>query len=365
MTRTASDAKRRGAAVLIINFARSREVFVLPSLYFTTSFFAARTPARLLQIKLWYGPPSRAVASSVVLYGSGGRTANRLKSIGSTVPFQSLTHDARAGACARAHIGGVQNYRTLELNHKNQHSCGFDGSTPVLLRFCSRTRNKQWGGYATSAFADAAGGRRLASCLDLGVDRRAARRKFRRWARAAGVGCALIGAGGSAGGNRAISVGYAGAIRRVGMAVSERSAFFVSVQCFARTLCKPARLSDGAAAVGLAAPAGQREVSCRSTGGTPPSAARLVPLSHAQPIFRVSADLRNRWSMSGPQDRDGRLTCRLQMGSGVDRLPMFAGVRRGGASGMRQERVGVQGGVLGWGRSRETLTLWGGSTRVN
>lgn len=365
MTRTASDAKRRGAAVLIINFARPREVFGLPSQYFASSFFAAQTPTRANQIKLWYGRSSRCFASSVVLYGSGGRTAKRLKSNGSTVLFQSLTHDACAGARARAHIGGVQNYRTLELNHKTQQSCEVDGSTPVLLRFCSRTGNKQWGGYATSAFADVGDGRQLGDRLDLGVDRRAARGKFWRWAQPVAVARRSGGVARGVDGNRAISAVYVGAIGRVGMPVSEWSAISVVFQCVAVAVCKPARLSDGPAAVALAAPIGRGGRRAGREGGTPPSAARPVTLPFAQPIFRGSADLRNRCPATTVGFRERRLTSGRKMGSGVCRLPSIAGARRGGAKAMRQERVGVQGGVLGWGRSRERMTLWGGAAGVN
>lgn len=365
MTRTASDAKRRGAAVLSINFTRPREVFALPPQYFALSFSASLTPTRANQIKLWYGRLSRCFAGSVVLTGSGGRTAKRLKSIGSTVLFQSLTHDAFAGARARAHIGGVQNYRTVELNHIIQHFCEVDGSTPVLLRFCSRTGNKQWGGYASCAFADVGGGRQLGDGLDLGVDRRAARGKFWRWARPVAVAGRSGGVARGADGNRAISAAYAGAIGRVGMPVSEWSAISVAFQCVALAVCKPARLSDGRGAVGLGSPIGQGGCSAGGEGGTPPSAARPVLLSSAQPIFRGSADLRNRCSATTVGFLEGRLTSGRKMGSGVCRLPSIAGARRGGAKAVRQERVGVQGGVLGWGRSHERMTLWGGSAGVN
>lgn len=357
MTRAASGAQRSGAAAL--NLSRLRDILLTSTQYSGSSFFVPRTPARWGLQKGWRRPGGSTFTGSVVLYGSGGRTTKRLKSNGSMVPFQSLTRDACADARARTHIETPQNHRTIEPRVFLYIRQPVSGSAAVLCPVRSRTGNKQWGGYALPAFAGSSG-------PDLGPCGGSARRNFRRRVRlagAAGRAIAPIGAveqlRDAAERNRAISAGYAGRSGHVGMGVSERCRISIADQCLAAGLRQPAGLAGRSAGAavdqgGLALPA---------EGGTPPTAARLVPSSLAQPIFCVSADLRIR--RPAGRTAPGAKLDAWKSGRGSGSYPACTDRTRGAPAVLSSFGSGCRGCFLVPAESREPTTLWGGSTHVN
>lgn len=357
MTCAASVAQRSGAAAPKLTFALQREDYTIACDYLLNSFFVARTPARLNRLWMWAQAGRRRFAGSMVPIGSGGRTTKRLKSNGSMVLFYSLSRDVCAGACARTYKGEVQNHRTIELNPKTVICQSFGSSGSVLQRFYARTGINNgvditslpslWSSASIRALTE---GRRRES---FGAGRA-------RPGQAGAAVASIVGAGA----DRAISMAYAGPMGRVGMAVLERSAFFVRYQCVGDMVRKPAGLAGAVALGASASPVGTGGVVPIGEGGTPPSAARSHSLTCAQPIFRISAPIPFR--RIDRTDRDSRLNCDGQMGSGDCRLFLVAMGRRGSAGQIeRREWVGVQGVVLGWGRSRLPATLWGGAASVN
>ncbi len=347
MTRAASGAKRSGAAAQYSS--RLRVIMPLPAQYFTFSFFVPRTPARRDRRWMWAGRGPVGIAGSVVLHGPGGRTANLLTGLGSVVLFYGPSRDARAEAGRRVRHEDYQNHRTTEPIEKTSHPLGVGGSAPVLSVRLVGTGNKQWGGYAPHAFA-------ASSSADQGLDRAAARGNFSAWARPAGVEVAPIGAIGAVRGNGGFPPFSGVPIGPVGMAMLERAAGMADIRHLRGVRIQPARL-----AVCDQAPRG---VDAGRRGGTPPSAARLPSISQAQPIFRVSSDLRFRWSVPAVA---GRRECwGAKTGSGVLGLFLLDQARRAKAAlGRLIGWVGVQEEVRSWGREPEAATLWGRLASVN
>lgn len=360
-TRVASGAQRSGAAThSFIYLARRQEYCATLAHDFAYSFFVPRTPARWPQQRLWGGQPrgSNGPGGAVLWFrsGQGGRTANPLENRGSVVLFCGPTRDARTCTAAHACRDHRQNHRTIEPQNENGRNQPLSSVDAVLSRFCRSASNKIEGGYCPAASA-------LAPSADQGLFAGSAGGKFWRQMRLAavaagpiGAGAQLRGASGRNGGFLRVSVPPIG---RVGTAMSERIAQSGGLPCFFGVRRKLLRLSPAAAST----PPG---VGAVRQGGTPPSAPRPVSRSYAQPVFRVSADLRIRWILTDVMDRDGRVSCWTGMGSGVRILAGASGDRGEGALDRgRQHRVGVQEMVLGWGRNRETSTLWGGLQRVN
>lgn len=357
MTRAASGAQRSGAAAL--NLSRLRDILLTSAQYSGSSFFVPRTPARWGLQKGWRRPGGSTFTGSVVLYGSGGRTAKRLKSNGSMVPFQSLTRDACADARARTHIETPQNHRTIEPRVFLYIRPPLSGSAAVLCPVRSRTGNKQWGEYPLLAFADP-------SRPDQGPCAGSARGKFRRRVR---LGAAVGASAGAIGAvaqlrdlverNRAISAGYAGRCGRVGMGVSERLGIIVADQCLGRTLRQPAGLAGHAAGAGrdLGGLAADRR------GGTPPIAAPALSSSLAQPIFCVSVDLRIRRPVG--RIAPGAKLDAWKSGRGSGSYPASADRMRDAPASRSGFGSGCRGCFLVPAESREPATLWGGSTHVN
>lgn len=356
MTRAASGAKRSGAAAQYSS--RLRVILPLPPQYLIFSFFAPRTPARWLRRRLRVRSGRERFAGSVVLHGTGGRTAKHLKTNGSVVLFWSPSRDARADACRRTRIENPQNHRTTEPIEKYEVSLGVRGSASVLLRFCSPGLHKKWGGYSISAFAGSI-------VPDQGSDGGAGRENFSAWARLGWAAGRSIEAGRcdrpAARGNGGFPP-FPGVLSgRVGMAALERRAKITAIRGFAGGRCKPAGLRG----VGLAAPIGVGGVQRPAVGGTPPSAAAFVPFPFAQPIFRISSDLRfRRGADQALVVGERRLTGGAKMGSGeTDALTRCHGPT--GAKQNRQERVGVDGGVLGRLKYQRISTLCGEVQGVN
>ncbi|WEK43631.1 MAG: hypothetical protein P0Y64_02015 [Candidatus Sphingomonas colombiensis] len=375
MTRAASGAQRSGAAALIIILRDRCEYFAPCHEHFATSyFFAPRAPARCRQRKIeasWLQP---APPGSVVLVGSGDRTAKHLKSIGSAVLFWSLTRDARADMRPYMRKGDIQNHRTIELDHKSYVSVEVSGSLAVLwfrkavyLHLGAPTKgsilnrlpvlaaNKQWGGYCLNAFA--AQGR-----PDQGLFGRAARRNFRGWARLAVRSITAIAADGglieAPRGNGGFLPFFGGAQGRVGFASLDRCGFAHAFQGVAAARIQPA----GLAATLAEGPGGR----LAAEGGTPPTGLSISLRPQAQPIFGVSSRFEiRRDAASTVLDLVGRKLTMPETGSGVsDFRCRLAGWRHRAQSIGCQVRVGENGISLGRGRSRD-LTLWGELASVN
>lgn len=360
-TRVASGAQRSGAATLRFVYLTQRSDYCAMLAHdFTFSFFAPRTPAHWLQQRLCAtssrGPDGPGGAVLWFYRDRWSRTAKSLKNRGSMVLFWSPTRDVCTGACAHACREHPQNHRTIEPQNENGRNQPFLKADLVLSRFCGSGGIKIGGGYCASVPP-------LAASADQGLFAGSASGKFWRQIRlaagAAGpiaVGGQLRDAGGRNGGFLRVSACLNG---RVGMAMSEWIAQSSGLPCFFGVRRKLIRLSQAAAWA-------PRGVGAARQGGTPPSAARPVSCSYAQPVSQVSTDLRIRRVPAVAMDRDGRVSCWTGMGSGVRSLRSVSGDRGGSALEQgQQRRVGVQDMVLGWGRNRETTTLWGGSHGVN
>jgi len=375
MTRMANGAQRSGAAMLSLVFTQPREDYEHASRILSSFFFCVSpTPARWLQGHLGARWPGGQSPGSVVLHGTGGRTAKHLKSNGSVVLFRNLTRDAHADACAHTRIREGLKLRTSEPDLIIEVLERFTGSVTVLRWFCQNRSAAPVGTFASDvsglAFADTnkiSGGyavRRIAASTgaDLGLDGAAARANFRAQVRGAAGLAASIEVGGAAGKNGRNQPFFGAADGRVGMPMLECGQETAENRASHHGLRKPARLA-GHRLAGQLAPRGggaDRE------GGTPPTGPRLSLRPCAQPIFWISTDLETRRSTTSVADRDSRLSSKPEMGSGVCDLPPASDDR--GACALnrgQQRRVGEQRAVLSWGRSRERSTLWGGLHRVN
>lgn len=341
-------------------------------------FCASPTPARWLQGRLWARWSGGPSPGSVVLHGTGGRTAKRLKSLGSVVLFRNLTRDAHADACAHMRVREGLKTRTTELSSylidnievfSSVAGSGLVLSEPAicaLVDACAAARadaasgrNKISGGYAVRHFAASAP-------VDQGLFAGTWRGNFqRRIASPAGLAASVGGRGevgaasGRNGGNQPF---FEGVSDRVGTPMLECRQETAENRASRHLLRQPA----GLAASRLGRQPTPPGVRADRPGGTPPSGPRPVSRSYAQPIFRVSTDLRIRCVMPAVSDLDSRLSSKPKMGSGV-RSVLRASDDRGESALDRgqQQRVGVQGGGPGLGRNRETSTLWGGLQRVN
>lgn len=362
MTRGASGAQRSGAAPLIIILAQPDGNYALACRYFGYSFFVPRTPARWQLGMIGARSGGGWWPGSPVPNGSGGRTAKRLKSMGSVVLFCAASHDASAGVAARTCVRYPQNHRTTEPFVRNGRNQPFLSGRSVLVRFCGSGTHKQWGGYSLAIVASCSIAVASADGADQGLDTGTAPRNFWRRARLAAVAGQPIGADAIARGNGGKPPFFGVSNGRVGTGALECGQKSEASQRLAPSLRQPAGLVASVALVDLP----PRGVGATGTPPTPPSAAPFVPLSQAQPIFSISSHLQIRGAQAGGLDRQGRLTSNREMGSGVSVLSLAdRGQREGAVMSERQRWVGVQGAVLSWGRSRETTTLWGGLHGVN
>ena len=383
MTRMANGAQRSGAAMLSLVFTQPREDYVHASRLLSPIFFCVSpTPARWLLQGLWAQWSGGASPGSVVLHGTGGRTRKRLKSNGSEVLFWNLTRDAhadvRAYACLCVRTREGLKLRTSEPGHFIKEIEVVTGSELVLSRFCQNrssgrreTFASKLNDLASAASIKITGGyglrpiaawNRCASGLNAG----GARGNFQRQILgAAGLAASIEVAGelrATVGKNDGFLRFFEGARGRVGTPMLECSQETAENRASRRGLRQPA----GLAARRLADQLAPRGADAAGEGGTPPTGPRLSLRPCAQPVFRVSADLETRRSMTDGVDRDSRLSSKPKMGSGVCDLPRASDDRREDALDWgQQQRVGVQGGGPELGRSWETTTLWGGLHRVN
>ncbi len=381
-THAASGAQRRDRAAFIINLSSRDDVY--RSTREDCSFICAPTPARCFA-ENWRAGGRCADGSGGRFHGSGAvpslgtpkRLRRRENCAGSTGSTVSALPDVSAGVCGGACVkASAYFYGTTGTAHNIYRietvSGSKDGSTVAHAvepwnRAASAARqvaeiaadpNKITGGYGATPSTSS-------SCSDLGLDAGGGGGKF--WGRNAAD---LVVAGADRGGRAARGVkgrngGFppflGGAIGCVGMAALECQAIVAPFQGFAPSRCQPAGLRS--TALGGLGDGGV--VDADREGGTPPNRPRLSPSSQAQPIFLVSTDLRIAGRHADPVGRDGRFNSCVEMGSGVCGLSLVARDRREGADHQKRLRVGGQSKVLGWGRSAETTTLWGGSTRVN
>lgn len=355
MTRAARDAQRPGAAALRLIFTRPRGYLAHPRDYFRSSSFFAPTPARWLPQKLglWSGyaePPG-----SLVLHGHGGRTAKPLILLGSTVLFQSLTRDARAGAPAHTYR---ETYRTTEPQNfalEPAEICQKRGSMAVLRCTAARTGHgsiRILAGYCLRAVVSTA-------CPDLGLFAEGARRNFRASVRLADGEASPIALAGRTGENGGNPPFFEGAERRVGTVVLECSPE-MAVSCgFAGVRQKPARLAAGHLAGGAsAAPAGHPP--------TPPSRASSISCTLPLTFFRNSIDLDHRGVDRRGVDRNGRLAGLPETGSGARSFPRPATAKAGRAGCFNAQAWVGDGGVpLAARQRREDTGLWLGARHVN
>lgn len=355
MTRDANGAQRSGAASLTIILAQPRRNYAPARGYFTYSFFVPRTPARRQQRMIGARPGGGHWPGSPVPIGSGGGTANRLKSMGSVVLFCAASHDASAGVAACMCVRMIENHRTTEPFVRNGINLPFLTDGAVLARFSRSGGYKQWGGYSPAVAS-------RPSSADQGLDGGTAPRKFRAQVQLAAVAGRPIEADAIADRNGGKLPFFGASDGRVGMAALEWCGKSEAHQRLAPSLRQPAGLAASVDLVDLPPPG----VDAVGTPPTPPSGPRFVPLSQAQPIFSISSHLQIRRAQVGGLERQGRLTSSREMGSGVSVLSLAdRGQRDGAVMIEQQQRVGVQGAVLSWGRSRETTTLWGGLHGVN
>lgn len=352
MTRAARDAQRPGAAALRFIFALRDEYCATPPLYLPSSFFVPFTPARWLRRWDWVGagPPG-----STVLHGSGGRTGKALICLGSVVPFFGPSRDVRADAAARACVREPQNHRTTEPIIRKLGNPPIRGREAVLSRFCGSASNIKWGGYSPRAFA-------VASSAAQGLDRGAAGEKFSAWARrpAAPIGAAELDRGGSrdAAGNGGFPPFFGRGEGCVGTRSLECARIVEADQRLAPSGMQPAGLADR----GAPTPPGGRDL---AEGGHPPQPRAVRPLPPGAADFSRFERPSNSLTDDGCVVRNRRQSSRPKTGSGVSELRRFAMPGRGSAArGNRQERVGVDVRIPGWGRSR-TTTLETGGQGVN
>ncbi len=371
--------------MLTLIFTHPREDYVRPSRLLASIFFCVfPTPARWLQGRLWAEWSGESSPGSLVLNGTGGRTAKRLKSLGSVVLFRNLTRDACADACLCARTREGQKHGFTEPKGFIIVCQSVISSLGVLYWFCSGSDGTAPCAAVATAFATPADGRRAAARrikisgeyapavfaasiqCDPGLNGATAGANFRRRARGvAGLAGAVAGSievGAAACGNGGNQPFLGGAIGHVGTPMLERRQKTSENRASAAVLRQPA----GLAGLGLASCQTPPGVDAASRGGTPPSRPRVFSRPWAQPVFQVSTNLEIRGLRLTVMDPNSRLCSKSKMGSGVARLPAASSDRSGHALDVRQQdRVGEQGAFSSWGRSLETGTLWGGLHGVN
>lgn len=381
-THAASDAQHRDRAAFIINLSSRDDIYRPARRVF--SFICAPTPARCFA-ENWRASGRCADGSggwfhgsrAVPRLGTGKRLKRQDNCAGSTSSKVSALRDACAGVCGGACVktftyfygtlGTLDNNQGIELVSGSKHGSNGLRALEPWNRVASAARQvteiagqriKIRGGYVVATSASS-------SCADLGLDAGGARAKF--WGRnALGLVVGGLGLGDRAGrGGKGRNGGFppfsAGPIGRVGMAALECAPNIEADQGFAARRAQPAGL-HGAALVGQI---GRGVVDADRQGVAPPSGPRLSPSSKAQPIFLVSTAFRIAGSPAERVGPNGRLNSCVEMGSGVCILSLASRDRREGADHQKRQRVGGQIEVLGWGRSAETTTLWGGLTHVN
>lgn len=381
-THAASDAQHRDGAAFIINLSSRGDVY--RRAHDDCSFICAPTPARCFAGN-WHAGGRCADGSGGRFHGSSAvprlGTSKRLKRqdncAGSTSSKVSALRDARAGVCGGACVKGLacfhgtlgtlNNIKGIEVVTSSKAGSKASRRLELWNRALPAARQvteiaggsiKIWGGYVATTSA-------TSSWADQGLDRRGARGKF--WGRNAlgpvvgGLDLGDRAGRGGEGRNGGFPPFSAGPIGRVGMPLLECVANIEADQGFAAGRAQPAGL-HGAALVDRI---GRGVVDADRQGVAPPIGPRLSPSSKAQAIFLVSAALRIAGSPAGRVGPKGRLNSCVEMGSGVCVLFLASRDRREGADHQKRQRVGGQIEVLGWGRSAETTTLWGGLTRVN